>query len=119
VIGDERAFARDTHPQLAYRAIERLKKAGGRLIPSVSYLDLAARARGVPVSVEPLHAALAAIADLEFDSVVQGIGWSDVPRDLEVQGLFRDRTNYYVGDTYNPWNQRFVAERGAEFGLSV
>jgi 2,4-dienoyl-CoA reductase-like NADH-dependent reductase (Old Yellow Enzyme family) len=115
VLGDARAFARDTHPQLAYRAVERLEKAGGRLLPSVSYLDLIARARGVPASAEPFRPRVDNAADLDFDSVVQGIGWSSVPRDLRVG----DRANYYVGDTYNPWEQRFVAERGAEFGLRV
>jgi 2,4-dienoyl-CoA reductase-like NADH-dependent reductase (Old Yellow Enzyme family) len=119
VLGDARAFARDTHPQLAYRAVERLEKAGGRLLPSVSYLDLVARARGVQALVEPFRPHTDPIAGLDFDSVVQGIGWSAVPRDLEVAGLFADRANYYVGDTYNPWEQRFVAERGAEFGLRV
>jgi pyruvate/2-oxoglutarate dehydrogenase complex dihydrolipoamide dehydrogenase (E3) component len=119
VLGDARAFARDTHPQLAYRAVERLEKAGGRLLPSVSYLDLVARARGVQALVEPFRPHTDPIAGPDFDSVVQGIGWSAVPRDLEVAGLFADRANYYVGDTYNPWEQRFVAERGAEFGLRV
>jgi 2,4-dienoyl-CoA reductase-like NADH-dependent reductase (Old Yellow Enzyme family) len=119
VLGDARAFARDTHPQLAYRAVERLEKAGGRLIPSVSYLDLVARARGVQASAEPFRPHINSTADLDFDSVVQGIGWSAVPRDLEAGLLFAGRANYYVGDTYDPWGQRFVAERGAEFGLRV
>jgi 2,4-dienoyl-CoA reductase-like NADH-dependent reductase (Old Yellow Enzyme family) len=119
VLGDARAFARDTHPQLAYRAVERLEKAGGRLIPLVSYLDLVARARGVQASVEPFRPHIDSTAGLDFDSVVQGIGWSAVPRHLEAASLFADRANYYVGDTYNPWDQRFVAERGAEFGLRV
>lgn len=119
VLGDARAFAKDTHPQLAYRAVERLEKAGGRLLPSVSYLDLVARVRGVQASAEPFRPRIDSAADLNFDSVVQGIGWSNVPRDLGVDDLFVNRANYYVGDTYNPWEQRFVAERGAEFGLRV
>jgi 2,4-dienoyl-CoA reductase-like NADH-dependent reductase (Old Yellow Enzyme family) len=119
VLGDARAFARDTHPQLAYRAVERLEKAGGRLLPSVSYLDLVARARGVRASVEPFRPRIDSAADLDFDSVVQGIGWSEVPRKLDADDLFAGRANYYVGDTYNPWEQRFAAERGAEFGLRV
>jgi 2,4-dienoyl-CoA reductase-like NADH-dependent reductase (Old Yellow Enzyme family) len=119
VLGDARAFARDTHPQLAYRAVERLEKAGGRLLPSVSYLDLVARARGAQASVESFRPRIDSATDLDFDSVVQGIGWSDVPRNLQIDDLFVGRANYYVGDTYNPWDQRFVAERGAEFGLRV
>jgi 2,4-dienoyl-CoA reductase-like NADH-dependent reductase (Old Yellow Enzyme family) len=119
VLGDARAFAKDTHPQLAYRAVERLEKAGGRLLPSVSYLDLVARARSVLASAEPFRPRVDNAVHLDFDSVVQGIGWSNVPRDLHVDDLFRGRANYYVGDTYNPWEQRFVAERGAEFGLRV
>jgi 2,4-dienoyl-CoA reductase-like NADH-dependent reductase (Old Yellow Enzyme family) len=119
VVGDRPAFARDTHPQLAYRAVERFERAGGRLRPRVAYPDLAERARGAAVVFEPYSADRDRGLDLEFDSAVLALGWAEFHRDLGAADLLEAQETYYIGDAYNPWDQRFVAERGAELGLRL
>jgi 2,4-dienoyl-CoA reductase-like NADH-dependent reductase (Old Yellow Enzyme family) len=121
VVGCSRGFGRDTHPQLAYRALERLEKAGGRVRPSVAYSELADRARARPASFESMRPGTDRGLDLDVDSAVMALGWSEQPRDLDPAAaeVLAARAVYYIGDTYNPWDQRFVAERGAEFGLRI
>jgi hypothetical protein len=118
VLSDQHRLGRDTHPQLAYRAAERLEERGGRVVTGVTPALLAslmfARAAGGPV-VQVGGGPVVQVGD--FDRAVLALGWSDLPR------LAPDDVGHlpyhHVGDVYTPWDQRFVAERGAELGLAL
>ena len=102
--------AADTHPQLAYRARERLVKRGGIEVCHVNFGELAlcTTQRG---RKDDWRRNL----DVNFDSAVVALGWSPGSRNLN--SISKD--NAYIGDTYNPWEQRFVGERGLELALAL
>ena len=106
VVGEAKRFATDTHPQLAHRALERLSARGGRVESGVRWMDLAARSR------------TALVAD-EFDSAVVALGWGPGLRGALAAPPPEGRDYRHVGDTWNPWDLRFVAERGMAFGATI
>jgi len=104
--------ASDTHPQLAYRALERLNRRGGRVICNVPLGQLALCTTHRDVAErEGWRANL----DVAFDSSVVALGWSPGSRNLELM----TGNSEYVGDAYNPWEQRFVGERGLKLALAL
>jgi 2,4-dienoyl-CoA reductase-like NADH-dependent reductase (Old Yellow Enzyme family) len=87
ILTTQRRPARDTHPQVSYRVLERFAAFGGKVRSELDFGKLDALAQ-------------------DFDAAVRVLGWRD-----PVEGA--------VSDTWNPWEQRFVAERGMAVGLAL
>jgi NADPH-dependent 2,4-dienoyl-CoA reductase/sulfur reductase-like enzyme len=111
LLASQARVATDTHPQLAYRALERLARRGGRAVCSVPFGELAL---SLGNDKHTVGAEWRNNLDLRFDSAVVALGWSAGSRNLGIMV-----GNYaYLGDAYNPWEQRFVGERGLQLALA-